>query len=88
MSLGDHALVSFLVWQHKSPTPYHLNCLNLHYLSVADGAGNLSFSGFQVGTYAVLSSQGALVEAKTSPETQRELAALLQVPVVAGTVNR
>ncbi|CAG9534488.1 unnamed protein product [Cercopithifilaria johnstoni] len=41
-----------------------------------------------VGTYAVLSSQGALVEAKTSPQTQRELAALIQVPVVAGTVNR
>lgn len=42
----------------------------------------------QVGSYAVLSSQGALVEAKTSPQTQRELAALIQVPVVAGTVNR
>ncbi|VDN90465.1 unnamed protein product [Brugia pahangi] len=41
-----------------------------------------------VGSYAVLSSQGALVEAKTSPQTQRELAALIQVPVVAGTVNR
>lgn len=41
-----------------------------------------------VGTYAAVSSQGALVEAKTSPATQRELAALLQVPIVAGTVNR
>ncbi|VDM95154.1 unnamed protein product [Thelazia callipaeda] len=41
-----------------------------------------------VGSYAVTSSQGALVEAKTSPEIQREVAALLQVPVVAGTVNR
>ncbi|EYC18104.1 hypothetical protein Y032_0028g1680 [Ancylostoma ceylanicum] len=41
-----------------------------------------------VGTYCALSSQGCLVAASTPPETQRELAALLQVPVVAGTVNR
>uniref|UniRef100_A0A0N5AUW9 Eukaryotic translation initiation factor 6 n=1 Tax=Syphacia muris TaxID=451379 RepID=A0A0N5AUW9_9BILA len=41
-----------------------------------------------VGSYAALSSNGALVAAKTPPETQKELAALIQVPVVAGTVNR
>uniref|UniRef100_A0A914DQT8 Eukaryotic translation initiation factor 6 n=1 Tax=Acrobeloides nanus TaxID=290746 RepID=A0A914DQT8_9BILA len=41
-----------------------------------------------VGSYAALSSNGALVAAKTPPETQRELASLLQVPVIAGTVNR
>lgn len=41
-----------------------------------------------VGTYCALSSQGCLVAASTPPETQRELAALLQLPVVAGTVNR
>jgi len=41
-----------------------------------------------VGSYAVLTSNGALVAAKTSPEVQRELAAIAQVPVVAGTVNR
>jgi translation initiation factor 6 len=29
-----------------------------------------------------------MVAAKTPPETQRELASLLQVPVVAGTLNR
>uniref|UniRef100_A0A183EZH3 Eukaryotic translation initiation factor 6 n=1 Tax=Gongylonema pulchrum TaxID=637853 RepID=A0A183EZH3_9BILA len=48
----------------------------------------LNFFNFQVGTYSALNSQGALVEAKTSPETQKELAALIQIPVVAGTVNR
>ncbi|CAI5438177.1 unnamed protein product [Caenorhabditis angaria] len=41
-----------------------------------------------VGSYCALSSQGCLVAARTPPETQRELAALLQIPVVAGTVNR
>ncbi|PAV64968.1 hypothetical protein WR25_10276 [Diploscapter pachys] len=41
-----------------------------------------------VGSYCALSSNGALVAARTPPETQRELAALLQVPVVAGTINR
>uniref|UniRef100_F1LAZ0 Eukaryotic translation initiation factor 6 n=1 Tax=Ascaris suum TaxID=6253 RepID=F1LAZ0_ASCSU len=41
-----------------------------------------------VGSYAALNSLGALVAAKTPTETQREVAALLQVPVVAGTVNR
>uniref|UniRef100_A0A915EN18 Eukaryotic translation initiation factor 6 n=1 Tax=Ditylenchus dipsaci TaxID=166011 RepID=A0A915EN18_9BILA len=41
-----------------------------------------------VGSYAALTSNGALVAAKTPPETQRELASLIQVPVIAGTVNR
>ncbi|CAD5217981.1 UNVERIFIED_CONTAM: Eukaryotic translation initiation factor 6, partial [Eudyptes robustus] len=41
-----------------------------------------------VGSYSCVTSNGALVAAKTPPQTQRELASLLQVPVVAGTVNR
>lgn len=41
-----------------------------------------------VGSYCALSNQGALVDPKASTEDQEELSALLQVPVVAGTVNR
>ena len=41
-----------------------------------------------VGSYCALSNQGALVHPKTSIEDQDELSSLLQVPVVAGTVNR
>lgn len=41
-----------------------------------------------VGSYCSLSNQGALVHPKTSIEDQDELSSLLQVPVVAGTVNR
>lgn len=41
-----------------------------------------------VGSYCALSNQGALVHPKTSIEEQKELSALLQVPVTAGTVNR
>lgn len=41
-----------------------------------------------VGSYCCLSNQGALVHPKTSIEEQKELSALLQVPVTAGTVNR
>ncbi|CAB16860.1 Eukaryotic translation initiation factor 6 [Caenorhabditis elegans] len=41
-----------------------------------------------VGSYCILSSNGCLVAARTPPETQREIAALLQIPVVAGTCNR
>ena len=41
-----------------------------------------------VGSYCALSNQGALVHPKTSMEDQDELSALLQVPVVAGTINR
>ncbi|XP_055314083.1 eukaryotic translation initiation factor 6 [Sitodiplosis mosellana] len=41
-----------------------------------------------VGSYTVLSNQGGLVHPKTSIEDQDELSSLLQVPLVAGTVNR
>lgn len=41
-----------------------------------------------VGSYCVLSNQGALVHPKCTVEEQKELSALLQVPVTAGTVNR
>uniref|UniRef100_A0A7E4UV86 Eukaryotic translation initiation factor 6 n=1 Tax=Panagrellus redivivus TaxID=6233 RepID=A0A7E4UV86_PANRE len=41
-----------------------------------------------VGSYAALTSRGCLVAAKTPVETQKEIASLLQVPVVAGTINR
>eukprot|EP01088_Endostelium_zonatum_P018707 TRINITY_DN608_c0_g1_i2.p1 TRINITY_DN608_c0_g1~~TRINITY_DN608_c0_g1_i2.p1 ORF type:complete len:244 (-),score=64.65 TRINITY_DN608_c0_g1_i2:133-864(-) len=41
-----------------------------------------------VGSYSVISNKGALVHPKTSVEDQTELSSLLQVPVVAGTVNR
>jgi translation initiation factor 6 len=41
-----------------------------------------------VGSYSVLSNQGALVHPKTTTADMDELSSLLQVPVVAGTVNR
>ncbi|KAL1495223.1 hypothetical protein AB1Y20_017086 [Prymnesium parvum] len=41
-----------------------------------------------VGSYCQMSNQGALVHPKTSIEDQDELSSLLQVPIVAGTVNR
>ncbi|CEH16392.1 eukaryotic translation initiation factor 6 [Ceraceosorus bombacis] len=41
-----------------------------------------------VGSYASLTNQGALVHPKTSLQDQDELSSLLQVPVIAGTVNR
>ncbi|KAG4069660.1 hypothetical protein HA402_014683 [Bradysia odoriphaga] len=41
-----------------------------------------------VGTYTVLSNQGGLVHPKTSMQDQDELSSLLQVPLVAGTINR
>ncbi|XP_048956521.1 eukaryotic translation initiation factor 6 isoform X1 [Canis lupus baileyi] len=41
-----------------------------------------------VGSYSVFSNQGGLVHPKTSIEDQDELSSLLQVPLVAGTVNR
>ncbi|GAA6033971.1 hypothetical protein JCM8097_000435 [Rhodosporidiobolus ruineniae] len=41
-----------------------------------------------VGSYCRLSNQGALVHPKTSIQDQDELSSLLQVPLVAGTVNR
>jgi len=41
-----------------------------------------------VGSYMTLSNNGALVHARTQVDTQNELSQLLQVPVIAGTVNR
>ena len=41
-----------------------------------------------VGSYCALSNQGGLVHPKTSIEEQNELSTLLQVPLVAGTINR
>jgi len=41
-----------------------------------------------VGSYCTLTNQGGLVHPKTSIEDQDELSSLLQVPIVAGTVNR
>lgn len=41
-----------------------------------------------VGSYCALSNQGGLVHPKTKIEDQDELSSLLQVPLVAGTVNR
>jgi len=41
-----------------------------------------------VGSYCVFSNQGGLVHPKTSVKEQDKLSSLLQVPIVAGTVNR
>ncbi|KAK2708209.1 eukaryotic translation initiation factor 6-like [Artemia franciscana] len=41
-----------------------------------------------VGSYCVFSNQGGMVHPKTSVAVQDELSSLLQVPLVAGTVNR
>ena len=41
-----------------------------------------------VGSYCALSNQGGLVHPRTSVADQDELSSLLQVPLVAGTVNR
>jgi len=41
-----------------------------------------------VGSFCSLSNQGGLVPPKTSIQEQNELSSLLQVPIVAGTVNR
>jgi len=41
-----------------------------------------------VGSYIALSNQGGLVHPMTTIEDQDELSSLLQVPLVAGTVNR
>jgi translation initiation factor 6 len=41
-----------------------------------------------VGSYCSLTNQGGLVHPKTSIADQEELSALLQIPLVAGTVNR
>lgn len=41
-----------------------------------------------VGSYAVFSNVGGMVHPRTSLEDQEELSSLLQIPLVAGTVNR
>ncbi len=41
-----------------------------------------------VGSYCIFSNRGGLVHPKTKVEDQDELSSLLQVPLVAGTVNR
>ncbi|XP_047128067.1 eukaryotic translation initiation factor 6 [Hydra vulgaris] len=41
-----------------------------------------------VGSYCSFSNQGGLVHPKTSIENQEELSSLLQIPLVAGTINR
>eukprot|EP01127_Copromyxa_protea_P010174 TRINITY_DN2454_c0_g1_i1.p1 TRINITY_DN2454_c0_g1~~TRINITY_DN2454_c0_g1_i1.p1 ORF type:complete len:244 (-),score=51.90 TRINITY_DN2454_c0_g1_i1:166-897(-) len=41
-----------------------------------------------VGSYCVLSNQGGMVHPATSVEDLNELSSLLQIPLVAGTVNR
>lgn len=41
-----------------------------------------------VGSYSVITNQGGLVHPKTKPEDLDELSSLLQIPLVAGTVNR
>lgn len=41
-----------------------------------------------VGSYCSISNQGGLVHPKTSIEDLDELSSLLQIPLVAGTVNR
>ncbi|THU99920.1 translation initiation factor 6 [Dendrothele bispora CBS 962.96] len=41
-----------------------------------------------VGSYCAITNQGGLVHPKTSIQDQDELSSLLQVPLVAGTVNR
>ncbi|KAK9456368.1 hypothetical protein V1511DRAFT_277672 [Dipodascopsis uninucleata] len=41
-----------------------------------------------VGSYCALSNQGGLVHPKTSIQDQDELSSILQVPLVAGSINR
>jgi len=41
-----------------------------------------------VGSYCALSNQGGLVHPRTNVEAQNELSSLLQLPLIAGTVNR
>ncbi|XP_072400783.1 eukaryotic translation initiation factor 6 [Diabrotica undecimpunctata] len=45
-------------------------------------------SNVLVGSYCVLSNQGGLLHPNTTIVDQEELSSLLQVPLVAGTVNR
>eukprot|EP01117_Protostelium_nocturnum_P006764 TRINITY_DN2429_c0_g1_i1.p1 TRINITY_DN2429_c0_g1~~TRINITY_DN2429_c0_g1_i1.p1 ORF type:complete len:208 (-),score=60.62 TRINITY_DN2429_c0_g1_i1:57-680(-) len=41
-----------------------------------------------VGSYCAISNQGGLVHPKTTIQEQGELSSLLQIPLVAGTINR
>lgn len=41
-----------------------------------------------VGSYCVFTNQGGMVHPRTTVEDQEELSSLLQVPLVAGTINR
>jgi len=41
-----------------------------------------------VGSYCALSNQGGLLHPRTNVEAQNELSSLLQLPLIAGTVNR
>lgn len=45
-------------------------------------------SNVLVGSYCAISNQGGLVHPQTTVEEQQELSSLLQVPLIAGTVNR
>lgn len=45
-------------------------------------------SNVLVGSYCALSNQGGLLHPRTSIQDQDELSSLLQIPLVAGTVNR
>ncbi|EXX58960.1 Tif6p [Rhizophagus irregularis DAOM 197198w] len=41
-----------------------------------------------VGSYCAISNQGGLVHPRTTVQDQDELSSLLQIPLVAGTINR
>lgn len=41
-----------------------------------------------VGSYCVINNSGGLVHPKTPTKEQDQLSSLLQIPIVAGTVNR
>ena len=45
-------------------------------------------SNVLVGSYCAISNNGGLVHPRTTLEDQDELSSLLQIPLVAGTVNR
>jgi len=45
-------------------------------------------SNVLVGSYSVLTNQGGLVHARTPMQDMEELSQLIQIPLVAGTVNR